>query len=173
MEKLAAGLAIPLLLLVALVYGWMIVSYGVMFWRTRRSYPLTNLVIWTIFCIVALVQTRNLTAPNGLLADRSDRYSWPILLLIILAYATYIVWPMVLIYQCWNGRLKVPGYEHARDLLLLRRPAPTEHPFPAAGAKVDVWGFVRSLPKIIALSIAITLGFFLLTELLFDFGPFF
>ncbi len=172
-EKLAAGMSIPLLIVVALVYGWMIVGYGVMFWHTRRAYPLNKLVLWTIFCSIALVQTWNLTGPNGLLVDRHDLYGWRMLLLNIFGYTVYIVWPMVMIYQRWHGRAKEPGYAHARDLLLLRQPAASRQPDMRLGEIFDLGGFVRSLPKIVALSIAITLGFFLLTKLIFGFGPFF
>ncbi len=172
MEKLLQALNLPLLILVALVYGWMIVGYGVMFWHTRRAYPLNKIVLWTMYGIIAGWQTNYLTTPDWL--DRQiAEGNWLWVWIGLLSQIIYIVWPMVMIYQHWVGHAKEPGYAHARDLLLLRQPAASRQPDMRLGEIFDLGGFVRSLPKVIALSIAITLGFFLLTELIFGFGPFF
>jgi hypothetical protein len=172
MQKLLLGLHIPVLVLVALVYGWIIVSYGVMFWHTRRSYPLHKMLIWTMYSIIAWLQIQHVISINGLARYIAER-DWGLVLLHSISFAIYIGWPMLSLYRRWVDRIKEPGYAHARDFLLLRRPALTDHPDPAEGAKVDFWGFVRTLPGIVLLASGITLVFFGLTKLIFGFGPFF
>lgn len=102
-----------------------------------------------------------------------------------LTFIGYIVVPVFLVYHRWVGHVPEPGYAHARDALLLRRPAPPVMADPTQGLfvppasppghdeTVDVRSFVRKLPAIIGLGVLLVIGFFLLTKLIFGFGPFF